>query len=371
MKLLFLCHDFLLSGANRSLLDLLEDNSKIDITVVIPKENKEFRKKLEDIGCNVIVFNHILCIKSLRLGIKAKFKNCIRRIYFCILFNFKIKMFSKKIDCNFDFVITNSFSDISGYYIAKRLNIPHIFYIREFMEADHKISHIDKKIDEICANSYAIFISKSIESFYLNKYRFKNHFQIYDKIKNDFVECYEKKDSKFSVCIVGSLVEGKGHSDIIYAINELNKQNVNLNLYIAGEGPLKNKLIHKVKELGMPNVIFCGQVANILSFIKNCDILVSCSNKEALGRVMIEAMYVRTGVIGTASGEAPILLDHGRGFLYESGDFKKLASIISNVISNKIVFNLEESRKFALQNFSGNKIDKIVSKLDEWSKVYD
>lgn len=371
MKLLFICHDYFISGANKSLLDLLEDNSNNKITVIIPKENKVFKSKLEKLGCNVIVFRHILCIKSLRKGLLTTIKNMVRKIYFYLFFKFRVSVICKKLDKDFDFIISNSFSEIFGYYISQKLSIPHVFYIREFMEDDHKISHIDKNIGKICSDSYAIFISKSIETFYLSKYKFIKYFQIYDKIKNDSIKLSNKKNDVFSICIVGSLIEGKGHSDIIYAINELRKRDLNVILHIAGEGPLNSKLRQIVKELNLFNVTFCGHISNIFNFISEHDLLISCSYKEALGRVMVEAMYSKIGVIGTRSGEAPILLDSGRGFLYNSGDYNELATLISDVMTNKVEFDLEKSYEYAIENFSGNKLNKIVNKLKEWENACD
>ena len=67
MKLLIVCHDCSLYGANLSLLDLLKyyNKNECEISVLIPKKDTEFEERLIKTGVKIIHFDYIYPLKIL------------------------------------------------------------------------------------------------------------------------------------------------------------------------------------------------------------------------------------------------------------------------------------------------------------------
>ncbi|MHB1836470.1 MAG: glycosyltransferase, partial [Solirubrobacteraceae bacterium] len=64
--------------------------------------------------------------------------------------------------------------------------------------------------------------------------------------------------------------------------------------------------------------------------VADADVVLMCSQSEALGRVTVEAMKLGRPVTGAAGGATPELVRHGfNGFLYRPGDPDDLARWLS------------------------------------------
>lgn len=339
MNILFVCYDHNLSGANMSLLDLLEDYDKneCNITVMLPKSCTEFENKLKQLNVKVLVCKFVVSIGKIRKGIYTFAKNTAKYFAEKLLKNSRVKKAIKSLDNEkFDCVISNSFATLFGYYVAKKLNVRHYFYIREFMNEDHKIKHLFN-VSEICKDSYAIYISKSIEKYFNKKYKFIDSMQVYDKVNLnlDNIKLKELNKDNINICMVGSLHEGKGQQDIIQAVSILEKQGYNIKLSIAGSGLRLEYLQNLSNSLNLKNCKFLGQVKNMKEIYDSSDISTICSRQEALGRVTVESLANGLYVVGTNSGETEYLLSENRGLFYSFGNYEELAEKIKQIIETK------------------------------------
>lgn len=356
MKLLIVCHDCNLYGANLSLLDLLEhyNRNNCEITVIIPKENTDFEKRLIKTGVKVIIFNYIYPLKILSNTLRMKIRNLIKNLSEKFFIRSKVDQVVKLLkDEKFDCVISNTFATLFGYYIAKKLGSKHCFYVREFMEDGLKIQHF-RKVEDICKDSYAIYISKSIEKYYSEKYKFKKAIQIYDNIRVDLDNIKLKQINKdnLNICMVGSLQEIKGQTDIITAVSLLEKEGYNITLNIVGNGPDYNMLKKLSESLGLKNCNFLGQLSDVSEIYKQSDISTICSKQEALGRVTVESLAAGLYVIGTIPGETGYLLADNRGLSYEFKDSRQLANKIKEVVeTNGAGIDREKNIEFVRNNF--------------------
>ena len=85
-------------------------------------------------------------------------------------------------------------------------------------------------------------------------------------------------------------VKQKNHDFLIDIFNEIYKQNKDTILLLAGEGPLKEEIENKVKELGLEkNVMFLGQRNDANELYQAMDAFVLPSLYEGLPVVGVEA----------------------------------------------------------------------------------
>ena len=133
---------------------------------------------------------------------------------------------------------------------------------------------------------------------------------------------------------VGSLYKLKRVEDSIKALSAAFPEK-NFTFDIVGEGEEERNLRSLVKELGVENqVIFHGQVSrdSAQTIIHNADCFVMVSSREAFGLVYVEAMAKGCIVIATkGQGMDGIIKNGENGFLCESENVTKLASLIKNI----------------------------------------
>lgn len=376
-----ICHDHSLSGANKSLLDWITtaNRDKYKIICVIPRKDKRFEEICKKNDIEVIKGNYIVTHKHLyKLNLKEYIKNAIKNVIkvfinpisFIVLKN-KLKRRDIKL------IHSNSFSITLGAKLAVKMNIPHLWHIREFMEEDHKIKNFESEdmIRKYCSYSNAVFISDVIKNKYDNFFDDERKSVLYNKIK--FNETYNKQrkfgeNNQYNILIAGTLSINKGQMDAIMAIQELKKQNYqNIKLYICGIGNEENKLKSYVKENNLQDVVeFKGQVQNLTEFRKNIDIALVCSKCEALGRVTVEGMYYKNLIIGANAGcTSYIITENKTGLLYRVGDYEDLANKIKAAINNKekYINIMESAQKEAIEKFYNidysNEIFKIYDKM--------
>lgn len=369
MRICIFVHDVYMSGANMSLLDWINEDDKDDIYIVLPHKSSDFN----NINKNIHLINgdYFVLVENLEsMNFIYNCKKYIKTLYMTFFYKSIIRKRIQKIISRIkpDVIISNSFSIWIGADIAESLNIPHIWYIREFMELDHKITHSDpNKIRKLAQRSNAIFISKSIKKYYEHKYSFLNSKVIYDHVNYDpklLTNMKRFTSDNINIIFAGTLQKGKGVLTAIRAVNELIKKGYKLRMDIYGKGPLEKEIINYLNNKNINNIRLIGYSSNLSAVRKNYDLALVCSQMEALGRVTIEAMYYRNLVLGAnRGGTLELIQDKENGFLYDVNDVKDLEKKIENiVVLSKSDINeiIEKAQKFAVSNFSQNITPQIV-----------
>ncbi len=111
-----------------------------------------------------------------------------------------------------------------------------------------------------------------------------------------------------------------------------------INLEIAGEGPLKNSLEEKVKKEKISNVKFLGYLPdeNLVNKIKEgMATIVPSEWYENNPRSILESFAYGKPVIGSNVGGIPELVKHGEtGLLFEMGNAQDLRTRITEMWQN-------------------------------------
>ncbi|MBA2332923.1 MAG: glycosyltransferase family 4 protein, partial [Actinobacteria bacterium] len=135
---------------------------------------------------------------------------------------------------------------------------------------------------------------------------------------------------------VGRLIPIKGHLVLLRAFRDARAEIPELELEIAGRGPLERALRAYVRELEIEDAVrFLGQVNPIQTAIERTAISVVPSLGEGFGMVALEAMERARPVIAAAIGGLGELVEDGRtGLLVVPGESEPLARAIVELASN-------------------------------------
>jgi CDP-glycerol glycerophosphotransferase len=102
-------------------------------------------------------------------------------------------------------------------------------------------------------------------------------------------------------CITASrLVKTKGIEKLIDIAKMIKRDNLNCHLYVAGDGPLRLWAEEQIKENDLKNTItLLGNVINLISVFKQCNLYISPSDLEGLPTVILESLLEGVPVIAT------------------------------------------------------------------------
>jgi glycosyltransferase involved in cell wall biosynthesis len=167
---------------------------------------------------------------------------------------------------------------------------------------------------------------------------------------------------------IGRINRSKGIEYLIEAAKKIFMLNPGVRLLIVGEGPIKNELILKCKNLGIiNNVIFTGFIDDIREILSAIDLLVFPSLSEGFPMITLESMAMAKPIIATMiDGVTEQISDGIEGILVPPKDPYALSNSIQRVIENKkLAHSLgAAARKKVEKEFS---VERMIA---ETEKVY-
>ena len=269
---------------------------------------------------------------------------------------------------NIDIIHINGLDSGIGAEIAQKLKIPYVWHIRQFMEAD-----LGKKLFRerlvyrlVSKASSVIAISKDVQTKFEPLLGRKMEL-IYNGVP---VEKYKLEDMpRFEAPITRILLAGrisiqKGQMDAIKAVELLIQRGIdNVLLTLVGQGETKEYLEYVksyVKKHGLEQrVCILEHLDDLRELRRQCDIGLTCSKKEAFGRVTVENMLAKMLVIGANTGGTMEIINDGyNGLLYEEGSPESLAERIEYVMLHKdnVQQMIEQGFACAIEDYSINRV---------------
>jgi len=133
---------------------------------------------------------------------------------------------------------------------------------------------------------------------------------------------------------VATMEERKGHRYLLEAVHLLKTQGYKIQLRLAGDGSLRSDLEERVLKLDLRDeVVFCGFVSDIPTFLSEIDLFVLPSLYEGLGVSVLEAMAAKKAVVATCVGGLPeIVTDSLTGLLVPPADAEALAGAMGKLL---------------------------------------
>lgn len=106
-----------------------------------------------------------------------------------------------------------------------------------------------------------------------------------------------EEDEKIRLVSVGTLKEVKGFERLLRIVKRLTEEDYSIKLYLLGEGPLKNRLQNYISENGLDDVVkMLGYQLNPYKFVSKCHLFVCSSYSEGFSTAVTEALVVGTPV---------------------------------------------------------------------------
>lgn len=160
---------------------------------------------------------------------------------------------------------------------------------------------------------------------------------------------------------VGRFSREKNFGELIKSIALLKKKYKNIGLILAGDGPLLEEQLRKVRETDLvENVLFPGYIDNIHPLIRSASVLTIPSLSEGLPITLLEAMALKTGVAVTDVGEMRNVIGCGKGGVIINSPYsEEIAAAIHNFLSDpeEEAKRVEWAFKFVNENYS---LDRMV-----------
>lgn len=355
MKVCYITHASNLTGASQSLLDLLSEINRSDVSPIVllgrhgPLEDE---LKARNVPYKLIWYAHDIRSNN---PVKNLAKRIVNRIA-----TLRIRRFLKAE--NVDLVHNNSFLVRVGMEAAYRARIPYICHNREMVwEGLHVRLLSQKRQYFLLQNSAcAIEISNAVHEYYSRLVPDATYRVLSDGI------CKERYSLDRGAILQGETVEllmagriepPKGQLIAIKAIELLNGRTTEkLHLTIVGSvgDPSYLKAVQDyIAEKSLSNISLLS-FSDLEQMRRNCDIVLVCSVAEGLGRVTVEGMLAGCLVVGAASGATTELITHNEtGLLFETDNPADLADKIALALSSPKAMNAiaQNGRRWADAHF--------------------
>ena len=258
-----------------------------------------------------------------------------------------VSMLGERLNCKTAFVFHSDYS----------LNV-----IRKF-DVDRHLQHIDRIG---CRSEYAAKEVKKLLGLT------KMPFVCYSGIPDQYIDnisvntsLFEGRCEDITIICAARLV---GYKNIDSIIDAIVMTKYNCKLCIAGEGPLKDCLVHQTQSLNLEKkVSFLGKISreNLQQKMHQSLMFVLISHHEVFGLVYLEAMLQGCIVVASReSGADGIIKDGVNGFLCESGNSAELAKIIEGVAEMlpDERRKLSENAQKTARSFSDSKVAEMYLK---------
>ena len=128
----------------------------------------------------------------------------------------------------------------------------------------------------------------------------------------------------------------KDHAMLLHAFKEVADRVADVDLVLAGDGPLRAELTALVEELGIVSrVHFLGVRGDVPDVLRAADIFALTSIAEAASITLLEAMASELPVVVTDVGGNPEIVDHGvHGLRVPRGDASGAAAALITLLAD-------------------------------------
>lgn len=356
IKILFMIHDLGPGGAEKVLVNLVNnlDKTKFDVTVI-----SLFGGGVNENNLNKDVHYHCIFKRMIRGNSKImKFFSPGTLHKFCIKDNYDIEV---------SYLEGSSARIISG---CKNLDTKLISWI-----------HVEEHTKKVAAQSFRTY-KESLDCY--NK--FDRIISVSESVKEDFESLYDLKvksdvlyntnetdniltlkdekvedgifnDNEIKLCGVGKIMPIKGFDKLAHIHKKLIEEGFPVHTYILGEGVDKKKIEKYILDNKLERTFtFLGYQTNPYKYVSKCDLFICASTSEGFSTAATEALIVGTPVITTpVAGMVEMLgKENEYGIISEMSE-ESLYHCIKKVISDSTLLNyyktkaLERGKDFSKQ----------------------
>lgn len=286
--------------------------------------------------------------------LSRKFEIIHAHTFYAIIFSRLIKLFNWKLK-----VVCSEHSSLNENNIRTKYKLLYRW--------TYFLSDVNTNVSKFSANSYFKYNYTPNESMVVYngiKYSHLNNFLVKDTSLSDFFTRYDKV-----ILSVGRICEEKDYFNLLDAYNILiKKTNLNIALFIVGDGPLFKDLNDKINSYGLKGkVLLFGARHDVIDFYRLCDLFVLSSVTEGLPTVILEAIFENKIVVSTDCGGVKEIFNSNYPFLVPTRSPIILSETILEALSvnkflhDKIVSEYGNIKsKFSINQF-----------IERWKSIYE
>lgn len=352
-KLLFGITSLTLGGAERVLVDIANKLSEeYDITIFTIYAKGEFEKELKN---KVKLIS--MCDKSYSELTNMQ-KHLIMPLK--VLLNRK-QIYNKYIKGKFDIEVSFLEGPITRIIStrARKNNVKKIAWLHNDMRlvfGKGIKSVIKKSIDKNIYGKYdkIVFVSKDnkekFDLLYKDGIRNKELVKVKEEVVHNYVnkekileKALKEQDIKFdknkiNFVTVCRLVEQKALERLIEIHTKLVKNQVDYNMYVIGDGPLREELEKKIKENGIEETFkILGKRENPYPYMKNSDVFCLLSYFEGYPMVVEEAKILGKRILITNTAAREVVEEYNQAVIVENNEhaiYKAIKEEVNNIRAN-------------------------------------
>ncbi len=194
-----------------------------------------------------------------------------------------------------------------------------------FYPIEKLFSKITDKVITITKEDYQLAINKfhcTIEHIHGVGANSRKFYVMSDYEKDEIKKELNISGNTKIILNVGELLPNKNQKSIISAMPQIIKEDHDVKLFIAGNGPEKEKLIHLIKSLNLENdVVLLGYTTELHKYMNICNVLVACSFREGLPVNLMEAMLCGKPIVASDNrGHRELVQDGVNGYIVGKED---------------------------------------------------
>jgi len=185
------------------------------------------------------------------------------------------------------------------------------------------------------------------------------------EIRNKALACATLEKRKFTVVTAGRLSNEKGYDRLLRVYKRLQEENLDIDLWILGEGPQRQKLEHYIEQNGLSDSVkLLGFQKNPYPYFREADLLVCSSYCEGFSTFVTEGLILGKAILTTECSGMRELLGNSEYGMIVSNDEEGLYSGLRRLLIEKDVYE-DYCRKSKLHSTAFNK-DSLIAKTQEF-----
>jgi len=258
-------------------------------------------------------------------------------------------------------VLSQSCVNPWGILLAQAFGVRHIWNIREFGDLDHGLVPFLSGAAtprDIAASSYLVYacsreVSDCWEQRLARPVKPLYSHALFDR-DNLRQRCSVEDLTHIAIAHLGSLENSKSPEILVEAVRILADQGVYCTAVFLGDGSRREEIEELIISLGLSDrVSVRGHVANPVSALAECNVIVSCARREAMGRGLREGALLGLVPVFPSTASWGECFIHGEtGLAYAAGSSEALAESLRELSSGDAIERLSRATyQAAICNF--------------------
>lgn len=367
MKVLYVLHSTNPDGSTKSFLTMAKGMVELGVSIMIvgPTPRVDFFKKIECLGVDYKAI-HIAentypsIIQTSKVVYYLKILNLFRR-----RMKFYRELYTVVKQYKPDIIHTNCGTINEGFKVSRKLNIPHVWHIREH-QGENTIWRPfpnQKSFECKLQSSNVITITHELMRYYNLKPNLTRRV-IYNGILPQTSKIYRWPKDKYFL-VSSRISEEKGIDDVIESFSKFCRIRNDYKLIVLGDGDetYVQHLKNRISTLGCESYVeWKGYVSDVLPYMQKATSLIVASKYEGFGRMTAEALINGCAVIGSNNSGTKEILDYTGGFLFNTNDeMLECMNTVASLSESEYLSLMEPAQKKAVEAFCvENHINQVL-----------